>query len=122
MVRHYLTHEDFEEIINMNADEFIRIPIEKKYKDHFDDFIYANTEIRKIQSIIRTSGEQQTINDGTSFFVEFVAVNWDGKTQVYEIVPIEEWLNGLQKGYAMEGEWDYNVTFDDFLAIINLSI
>lgn len=122
MVRYYLTHEDFEEIINMNARKFMCIPFEEKFKDHFDEFIYSNTEIKKIQLIIRTSGEQQTINDGTFFFVEFVAENWDGKTQVYEIVPVGEWLNSLQEGYAMEGEWDDNVTFDDFLAIINLSI
>lgn len=122
MIRHYLTHEEFEEIINMNADEFMSIPFDDKFKKHFEEFISASTEIRKICEIYRMSESKQTIKSGCFFFIDFIALNCDDKIQVYEITPVEEWLNDLQEGYAIEGEWDDKVTFDDFLEIINLSI
>lgn len=122
MIRHYLTHDEFEEIVDMNARELMSIQFDDNFKKYFDEFIASNTDIREIDTIFRLSGSKQTIKDDLFFFIDFVAVNWDGKYQVYEIAPVEEWLNDLEQGYAIGGEWDDKVTFDDFLEIINLSI
>lgn len=122
MIRHYLTHEEFEEINNMNAANFMCIPYDGKFKEYFNEFICVNTDIREIKTILRISEKKQTISSGDFFFIDFVAENWDGKMQVYEIAAIEEWNNKLQEGYAIEGKWGDDVTFDDFLSITNLSI